>query len=399
MNSPWSRSRSGFTLIELLVVIAIIAILIGLLLPAVQKIREAANRMKCTNNLKQIALACHNAESSYGSLPPGLPRFNQTLQQNAPHDGSGPEPNPPGIGAPASSDPPLWWMTGNQAYPGEARCYGPSWVFHILAEMEQQPLASMLPSRMNDPNFTTDIYESNPADNLDGLPERRPERDFQTTMKRFMVCPSSGHNPRVMLNDNSLENLTKGNYVGCFGGGTWAESASYGGGALKSGVFNLATVTKWPVLNRMGVGKGTPLGSIPDGTSNTVLFSEVLPYSVDTLGSNSTHPEGRNRDGRGCILFPGVGGNMFTTLTTPNSATPDTMYYCETQIPPNHPNKLNCVRNRTDGNMWAAARSRHSGGVNAAMTDGSVRFIRDSIAPAVWQAMGTKAGGEVVQDN
>jgi prepilin-type processing-associated H-X9-DG protein len=72
------------------------------------------------------------------------------------------------------------------------------------------------------------------------------------------------------------------------------------------------------------------------------------------------------------------------------------MMYCDTRIPQNHPDKLFCQQNRADGNQWAAARSKHSGGVNVAFADGSVRFIRDSINLQTWQAMGTKAGGEVV---
>jgi prepilin-type processing-associated H-X9-DG protein len=94
------------------------------------------------------------------------------------------------------------------------------------------------------------------------------------------------------------------------------------------------------------------------------------------------------------MLLAGPGGNLFLTHTTPNSSTPDTMMYCETNIPAGHP--LRCVQNRTDGNQWAAARSQHSGGVNAALADGSVRFFRDSIDPIVWRGLGTKAGGEPV---
>jgi prepilin-type processing-associated H-X9-DG protein len=267
--------------------------------------------------------------------------------------------------------------------------------------MEQDSLASQLGVQISDPITSTDLYEANPQDNLDGQEFRRPERDYQTTLAlRVMRCPSSPHNPFVHFSHNSLENLMRGNYVGCFGGGNYASSAAYGGTARESGVFNLARVNKWPAATRLGVGRGTRITAIQDGTSNTVMYSEVLPFTDPLDAASSSSPAGTNQDGRGAVLFPGPGGNTFVTFTAPNSTTMDRMYYCDTRIPAGNLDRLACERvdqnSTTDGNLWAAARSKHTGGVNVCMADGSVRFVRDGISLQAWQAAGTKSGGETL---
>lgn len=383
--------RRGFTLVELLVVIAIIGILVGLLLPAVQAAREAARRMQCTNNEKQLALACLNLESATKSFPPGYPTFSETMT-TAPNN----------VNSGGGTNFPAFVVTGSQGggLVPQARAYGPSWVMHVNAYMEQSTLASRIESGIG--STSGDLDEACPWDNLDGLPQRRPDIDTQSFARSFLSCPST-ERLEIHYNDLSIENLLKANYAACFGG-QFMRDATARGDRTKRGMFGaVENVKKYEYGARFGVGKGARFGDITDGASNSVMLSEVLGNGRVDGRTSSTSPGGLNRDVRGSILCPMMGGNSFSGFFPPNSRGTDVTSGCPVAsdpaaFPATHP--MFCTQNRdisaaTGGQWHVAARSNHTGGVNAAFGDGSVRFYSSNIDRAVWSALCTIAGSEV----
>ena len=348
-RSTIHNPRSAFTLVELLVVITIIGILIALLLPAVQAAREAARRAQCSNNLKQIGLALHNHHQSHGSFPPGVP----TCTAN-------------------------YWITGG--IQAGAYCEGPGWAVNILNEMEQSALAQSAYNMMG--------YRWHAPDDLPNM-ATAPDTNVGNTTPAAYICPSADK-MRERVSSWDLESMSKGNYAANFGADNYlsfedsTEAGAFGvvmlpdcpGRVTQSGWVSDQLGT-W----KMGYGEGTRVADIRDGTSNTLAVSEVIGYN-------------HHADGRGAWIASTAGGSTFMARTTPDSRDNDNLAMCYSGIPAD--DIRHCTQNRSDGNIWAAARSRHPGGVNAAMCDGSSRFFSDSIDLLTWRALATREGGETV---
>jgi prepilin-type N-terminal cleavage/methylation domain-containing protein/prepilin-type processing-associated H-X9-DG protein len=363
------RKCPAFTLVELLVVIAIIGILVALLLPAIQASRAAAQRTECANKIKQIALALHNHHATHGSLPPGVPQCNTRT-----------------------------WHQG-----GSSLCQGPVWTLNILAELEETTLARYVSEGMDVcSNVSDDLEHAAPNGDAD------PRNVSRFTPPAF-ICPSA--EPMSAGNRiNSFDHddfTSKGNYAACWGSGHFLDFSP----ALpvppeieaKRGAFGIVMVDGWEgreVVPRslgkwkMGLGQGTKFAQITDGSSNTLMISEVV--GVDS-----------SLDGRGGWVLPTMGSSNFSAKWEPNAQgtgiDPETnaslpkhdrIAICDARsIPASDP--MFCETRRNDGQVWAAARSRHPGGVNAAMCDASVRYVADGIELRAWRALATRDGGEV----
>jgi prepilin-type N-terminal cleavage/methylation domain-containing protein/prepilin-type processing-associated H-X9-DG protein len=375
-----SDVRRGFTLIELLVVVLIISVLIALLLPAVQAARESGRRAQCANNLKQIGLALANYSSSYGSFPVG---GGSRLIGN--HNEMG------------------GW--GNQDGFGYANSL--SWRALILPQIEASPLYNCF-------NFSMPIDSGNP--------DKSASITVWKTTLSYFLCPSdSGYEDGFRPSNTSdpvngqhafldppidpstgfsASETAVSSYVGSFGdnysmttlntsspwetpcgvdtpsgkphigwpgfwGTTYGCDINLGrdqGGKLR-GIFDYRT------------GQITRLQDITDGTSGTILAGEGLSAQ---MGCNS--------------LWVANGGVVGTAIPM-NHLTDRAICSDQTNSAPNYGSlDIGCRFSYAS----AGFKSEHPGGANFLFCDGSVRFLKDSIAPQTYAALGSKAGGETI---
>jgi prepilin-type N-terminal cleavage/methylation domain-containing protein/prepilin-type processing-associated H-X9-DG protein len=327
--------RRGFTLIELLVVIAIIAILIGLLLPAVQKIREAANRMSCTNNIKQLGLACHNYNDTNGALPPAVLVGR-------------------GIG----------WNDENNI--------GPNWLILILPFVEQDNLYKQVSTSIQ--NYQTFALSTTGGANDQGwrnniLPSGITLR--QTVVKTYQ-CPSESYKSTLWAQVGG--NWARGNYAANSGPGSYPNNANGGSSNDNYGV---------PGGGVMCINWGDSVGtlSVEDGTSNTVMVNH-LRVGPDT------------NDCRGTWAFGEPGASITAENAIGDCYTPNDRGCCsdDTAHCTDRPDiAMGCW---SGGYGQGQARSQHPGGVNTGMADGSVRFVRDTVSQQTWYYMCSRNDGQ-----
>jgi len=358
--------RRGFTLIELLVVIAIIAVLIALLLPAVQAAREAARRAQCVNNLKQLGLAIHNYISSNDTVPPAgiLDAANLSVANGG-------------------------------AIPGTITFQNASILLRILPNLEQTAIYNSYNLSLGDAYTAATLCAANTT-------------VIGTKINAF-ICPSDAYPG----NTGAIINFTTGT-IG-------VTNYTVNGGADRLNYGSMTNGAAWYMGPNTLFSRRVTIASATDGTSNTAAFSEWVKGQAgsNSLGKNMTFQ----------ITAPTTSNGFLGDYNLCNNLTPKTAFwdyrgeYWSQQDsgrggPYYHimpPNKNSCAFINTfssgSGGTGAAVlpagnvdsfigpSSFHSGGVNVLLLDGSVKFVKDSVAVQIWVGLGTVNGGEVISSD
>ncbi len=333
-----AQIRRGFTLIELLVVIAIIAVLVGLLLPAVQMARESARRSQCINNLKQIGLALSSYHSACDSFP-----MASTI---------------------AYSDP------GVQTTWGTWSCQA-----LLLPYLDNRPL-------YNSCNFSWACwYDAGYAVNstifntqVDNYLCPSDDRSGPVNNNNYMACMGTATNPWTLTASGVFSNATSNDFSTILDGTSSTIAFSE---ALVSDSFHSTSY-------RDGVAAGSGATALTDSASNNEAGVMADLQTCNQLwGAKEAIPGNEDKGYRWASGAPGVA--VFNTIVPPNS----TQYKwagC----------RLDCAGCGLDFGQYENATSNHSGGVNALFCDGSVTFVKSSVAIKVWWALGTKASRDII---
>jgi prepilin-type N-terminal cleavage/methylation domain-containing protein/prepilin-type processing-associated H-X9-DG protein len=340
------RNRSAFTLVELLVVIAIVAVLIALLVPAVQKVRAAAARIQCANNLKQVGLALHNYHDANGMFPPAV------LMAYARDDAEE--------------------LIGGAAHP-----FGPNWAVLLLPSVEQDNLYRQA-------NPASYPGTANPNDPTSYNLSWRAVRGAVVPTYR---CPAdSGANvPFTDPKGRPPEGgWARGNYAASGGS---ADTDHHIGGDPALGETPFKGMSKGPV---MAVNFGCRITDITDGTATTFLVHEVRiglnaadrrgTWAMGMAGASivcagqDTNPNPNNRideadEIEGCVDFwyPGIGSR----------------------------DGMGCENKANAHSVTAQARSRHPGGVNACFADGHIQFVKNTMSQLTWVQLQSTNDGQI----